>query len=221
MLLTVAYTQAGWLTNLAEDQRHDDAIVHAETSRYQRIVMTQSGRRFSLFLNGNLQFSSIDEYRYHEALVHPLLSRLPRIRRVLVLGGGDGLAVREVLRYEEVEEVVLVDLDPAITDLAAENLLLRQLNENALHSPRLQVINADAFTWLAEEERASSTRPSSTSPTPRASRSASSTRATFLSDAETTSRSGRRGGDPSARRPCSPDAPSGASRRPWRRRASR
>ncbi|MEM7245142.1 MAG: polyamine aminopropyltransferase [Acidobacteriota bacterium] len=152
VLLTLAYSQAGRMTTLAEDQLHDDTIVHAQTSRYQRIVMTQAGPRFSLFLNGNLQFASVDEYRYHEALVHPLLGNLPRIRRVLVLGGGDGLAVREILRYDEVEEIVLVDLDPAITELARQNLLLRRLNEDALHSPRVTVINADAFTWIAEEK---------------------------------------------------------------------
>lgn len=101
-----------------------------------------------LFLNGNLQFSSRDEYRYHEALVHPALSRLPAARRVLVLGGGDGLAVREILRYPRIEAVTLVDLDPEMTRLFSTQELLTRINQRALTSPRVQIINADAFTWL-------------------------------------------------------------------------
>src|SRR5439155_1889737 len=104
---------------------------------------------FQLFLNGNLQFSSSDEYRYHEALVHPALALFPTARRVLVLGGGDGLAVREILRHPSVEEVVLVDLDPEMTRLGTSNPLLRDLNRGSLSDPRVHVVNADAFVWLA------------------------------------------------------------------------
>ena len=72
-----------------------------------------------LFLNGNLQFHSRDEYRYHEALVHPALAAHGAPRKVLVLGGGDGLAVREVLKHPSVERVTLVELDPHMTRLFA------------------------------------------------------------------------------------------------------
>ena len=68
------------------------------------------------FLNGNLQFNSFDEYRYHEALVHPAFAAFSGDpKRVLVLGGGDGLALREILKYPSVETVDLVDLDPMMT----------------------------------------------------------------------------------------------------------
>jgi len=103
-----------------------------------------------LFLNNNLQFSSRDEYRYHEALVHPGLSATPGARQVLVLGGGDGLAVREILRYDTVESITLVDLDPEMTRLFAEHPLLTPLNGNALNSPKVKMISADAFRWLEE-----------------------------------------------------------------------
>src|SRR6185369_18067850 len=101
-----------------------------------------------LYLNGNLQFSSRDEYRYHEALVHPGLGALPHARRVLVLGGGDGLAVREILKYPGVESVTLVDLDPEMTKLFSTHPLLVQLNRGSLTSPKVHVINADAFVWI-------------------------------------------------------------------------
>ena len=102
-----------------EEEIFADEIVYAKDSPYQRIVLTRGRGSFQLFLNGNLQFSSADEYRYHEALVHPAFAVRPGARRVLVCGGGDGLAVREILKHPAVQEVVLVDLDPAMTDLAA------------------------------------------------------------------------------------------------------
>ena len=104
--------------------------------------------RLRLFLNSHLQFSSRDEYRYHEALVHPGLAAVPAPRRVLVLGGGDGLAVREILKYPQIERIMLVDLDPEMTRLFSTNPLLTRLNDRSLRSPKVQVINADAFLWV-------------------------------------------------------------------------
>lgn len=131
-----------------------DPIVHAERSSYQSIVVTK-GSTFGrdtgdlrLFLDGDLQFSSIDEYRYHEMLVHPAM-RGER-SRVLVLGGGDGLAVREILRYDDVRSVDLVDLDPAVVDLARDYPPLRRLNEDAFADPRVDHVSADAFTWVRD-----------------------------------------------------------------------
>jgi spermidine synthase len=151
-LLAVGIVYANTLTNLAEEGLYADTVVLAKTSRYQRIVVTRAKNQFQLFLNGNLQFSSIDEYRYHEALVHPALALVPSARSVLILGGGDGLAAREVLRHPRVERVVLVDLDPEMTRLAATNPLLRELNGSALSSPRVSVVNEDALIWLGQGE---------------------------------------------------------------------
>ncbi len=111
-LLVAGFAGAGHLTTFAETHLYADDIVHAESTPYQRIVVTRWRDDLRLFLNNNLQFSSHDEYRYHEALVHPGLASLPGAKRVLVLGGGDGLAVREVLKYPQVEQITLVDLDP-------------------------------------------------------------------------------------------------------------
>jgi len=138
------------LTMFAEEELYADRILHAQTTRYQRIVVTKWRNDVRLFLNGNLQFSSADEYRYHEALVHPALAALPAARRVLVLGGGDGMAVREILRYPQIESVTLVDLDPEMTRLFASVPLLRALNLDAFASPKVKVVNADAFKWLEQ-----------------------------------------------------------------------
>lgn len=149
-LLLVGVVSADRFTLSVEEEIFQDEIIYAKDTPYQRIVITRGRGSFQLFLNGNLQFSSADEYRYHEALVHPAFAARPGARRILVCGGGDGLAMREILKYPDVQEVVLVDLDPAMTDMAAHVPLVRELNGNALLDPRVKVINADAMVWLAE-----------------------------------------------------------------------
>lgn len=153
-ILAIGLIKADQFTTWAEDRIFDAPVVYSKTSSYQRIVVTQSGENFRLYLNGNLQFSSTDEYRYHEALVHPALTRQGRPRQVLVLGGGDGLAVREVLKYDAVERVTLVDLDPEMTALPRRFPPLAALNEGALEDPRVEVVNRDAMIWLEEQSDA-------------------------------------------------------------------
>ncbi|MBK9163255.1 MAG: polyamine aminopropyltransferase [Acidobacteria bacterium] len=149
VLLGIGFIKADSLTTMAEDALFPDQIVYAKSSPYQRIVVTRGKLGHSLFLNGNLQFNSFDEYRYHEALVHPAFAAFEgEPRRVLVLGGGDGLAVREILKYPSVESITLVDLDPLMTGLSKELPALAELNRNAMEDPRVSVINADAFVWL-------------------------------------------------------------------------
>ncbi len=138
------------ISSLAEDNLYADEVILTRQTRYQRIVLTRWKDDLRLFLNAHLQFSSRDEYRYHEALVHPGLAAVTGARRVLVLGGGDGLAVREILKYPNVESVTLVDLDPEMTRLFTQNEMLAALNKDAFKSPRVKVINADAFPWLDE-----------------------------------------------------------------------
>lgn len=151
-LLLVALFNAERLTTLAEENALGNPVVHAESTVYQRLVMTRSDQGFQLFLNGHLQFNSVDEYRYHEALVHPAMSPQKEPRHVLVLGGGDGLAVREILRYPSVETVTLVDLDPGMTTLADRFPPLAELSQHAFKDPRVTVINNDAFLWLGQKE---------------------------------------------------------------------
>ena len=148
--LAAAFAGADRVSSWAEDRFYGDRIVYSETSAYQRVVITASSAGVRLFLNGNLQFHSRDEYRYHEALVHPAMAAHGAPKQVLVLGGGDGLAVREILKHPSVEQVTLVELDPHMTTLFSHEPLLRQLNADALRSTKLRIVNADAFSWLEQ-----------------------------------------------------------------------
>ncbi len=153
VLLIIGVVMGDAMTSLFEEHLYNDEVVHAQSTPYQRIVVTRSHRGFSLFLNGNLQFSSVDEYRYHEALVHPAFQAAEKRENILILGGGDGLAAREVLRYgDEVKKVTLVDLDGAMTKLALGALELAELNGRSLADPRLHVINDDAMQWLTQTD---------------------------------------------------------------------
>jgi spermidine synthase len=153
VLLLIAFVKADSLTSLAEDNLFADNIIYAKSSPYQRIVVTKGKTGHALFLNGNLQFNSFDEYRYHEALVHPAFAAFEGTpRRILVLGGGDGLAVREILKYPSVETVTLVDLDPMMTDLAVNLPAVAELNNYSLKDERVSIINKDAFVWLDNKE---------------------------------------------------------------------
>jgi spermidine synthase len=148
--LGAGFAAADHITTLAEDKFYHEPIVLAATSPYQRIVVTNGHTGHKLFLNGNLQFAERDEYRYHEALVHPAMAAFGAPRRVAVLGGGDGMAVREILKYPSVESITLVELDPNMTNLFANDPAMSRLNGGSLHSPKLHIVNTDAFQWLQQ-----------------------------------------------------------------------
>jgi spermidine synthase len=143
---------SGALVNLLEQQLYAERIIYRDQTPYQRIVMTRSGQDVRLFLDGQLQFSSRDEYRYHELLVHPVMSLSRSHERVAVLGGGDGMVVRELLHYDSIQEIVLVDLDPAVTLLAQTYPILRELNQDALLDERVTVVNQDAYRYIQESD---------------------------------------------------------------------
>lgn len=128
-----------------EDQLYDDPVIGRVQSRHQRIVLTRRRDDLRLYLDGSLQFSSLDEYRYHEALVHPAMALQGRPRRVLLLGAGDGLALREVLRWPSLQRVDLVELDPAMLQLARRQPFLRRLNRASLDHPGVRLHVGDAF----------------------------------------------------------------------------
>jgi spermidine synthase len=139
---------AGWFEASARQALYDDPIALHVRSKHQEIVLTKSvrGDDTRLFLNGDLQFSSVDEHRYHEALVHPAMAG-PH-ESVLVIGGGDGLALREVLKYRDVRRVLEVDLDAQMLRLARTEPAVTRLNGRSLDDPRVQTVAADAFSWL-------------------------------------------------------------------------
>ncbi|RZL96775.1 MAG: polyamine aminopropyltransferase [Variovorax sp.] len=149
-LIGAAFVGADSITTVAEDKFYQDRIVFSASSPYQRIVVTRGHLGHRLFLNGNLQFAERDEYRYHEALVHPVMAAHGAPKKVAVLGGGDGMAVREVLKYPSLEQVTLVELDPNMTTLFGTHETLSALNGGALKSPKLKIVNTDAFQWLQQ-----------------------------------------------------------------------
>ncbi len=143
-----AFVLSEKIMSYSESMTFNDNVIYSASSSYQRIVLTRNRRETRLFLNGNLQFSSADEYRYHEALVHPALSSVSHPENILVLGGGDGFAVREILKYPSVKNITLVDLDSVITGLFSSQQVLVGLNNHSLLDKKVHVYNQDAFEWL-------------------------------------------------------------------------
>ena len=146
MFMTAAILVLGYINNrdiseLFEQRFYDDPIIHKTTTKYQHIVLTENKALgdVRLYINGNTQFSSLDEKRYHDLLVHPVMSLIDQPQHALILGGGDGLALREVLKYKSLKSITLVDLDPDMVKLASENKKLRELNNNAFQDARLHV----------------------------------------------------------------------------------
>jgi len=131
-----------------EQARYKDKVVFEKQSKYQRIVITQWKNDYWLYINGNQQLSTIDEDKYHEPLIHPALNIIKERKHILVLGGGDGCAVREILKYPDVEKITLVDLDSVMTNLGKYNPILRELNKDAFHNPKVEIINTDAFNFM-------------------------------------------------------------------------
>jgi len=150
VLLMTALIYSSRLVGYMEDLLYQDEVVYPRTTRFQRIVLTRWRDDVRLYLNGNIQFSSIDEARYHEALVIPAMEACPFARQVLILGGGDGMAAREVLKYSGVKGIDLVDIDPAVTELGRSRPELAALNRNSLSSTRVRIHNMDAFKFLEE-----------------------------------------------------------------------
>ena len=145
LLLVAGAVSSARMVAWFEHRMYRDEIVWAETTRFQRIVVTRYQNDLRLYSDQELQFSSRDEYRYHEALVHPALAVVRHPESVLVIGGGDGLAVRELLKDRRVRAITLVDIDPSMTRLGRTLPALVQLNAGALSDPRLRIVHADGY----------------------------------------------------------------------------
>lgn len=152
VILGVGFYNIGSYSAFIEHRLYQDDIIHSETTPYQSMVVTRKGERYRMYINGALQFDSLDEYRYHEALVHPAMIATPIHNNVLIIGGGDGMALREVLKYDDVKKVILVDLDAKITQLFRDNPQLSNLNNHAFKDKRVEVFNLDAWKFLEESQ---------------------------------------------------------------------
>lgn len=135
-----------------EQTKYKDKVVFSDQTKYQKIVMTEWKGEHWLYLNGNLQFCSLDEEMYHEPLIHPAMGIYPNVKDVLILGGGDGCAVRELLKYDHIDTIDLVDLDPKMTALGKENPILLDINEGALNHEKVTVYNKDAYVFLEQQK---------------------------------------------------------------------
>lgn len=148
LLLGVTFAQP--IITFSEQRKYKDKIIYEEQSRYQKIVITKWKNDYWLYLNARQQLSTVDEEMYHEVLVHPALKLHGKPKNILILGGGDGCAAREILKHTSVKRITLVDLDPAVTDLAKTHPVLLQTNDSSLYHPKVKVYNQDAMTFIQQ-----------------------------------------------------------------------
>jgi spermidine synthase len=133
-----------------EQKRYGDKVVFSEQTRYQKITITQYKEHYWLYLNGSKQLCTFDEWLYHEPLVHPAMQLTQTPKSVLILGAGDGCAIKEVAKYPEVEKITLVDIDPEMTSIGKTNPIFMKMNDSSYYNPKLKVINQDAFQFLEQ-----------------------------------------------------------------------
>ncbi|MFV1984067.1 MAG: polyamine aminopropyltransferase [Thiohalomonadales bacterium] len=158
VIIILAFSGAKWVEQM-NYALFEDAPVYTKVTPYQHLTLTQRivgqglDKVTSLYINGRLQFSSSDEHIYHSFLTYPALLASARHEKILVIGGGDGLAVRDILKWNP-KTITLIDLDtnminlfqgkdPELPDVIKKTIL--NLNENALNDPRVHIINNDAF----------------------------------------------------------------------------
>jgi spermidine synthase len=137
----------------ANQNLYTGQVVYSKQTPYQQITLTKWKEHHWLYLNQGKQLSTFDEWMYHEPLVHPAMQLAANPKHILVMGAGDGCAIREILKYPNVEKITLVDLDPAMTDVGKNHPILRKVNQDAFWSPKLEVVNTDAFTYLEQNNR--------------------------------------------------------------------
>ncbi len=158
ILVVLALNGSGWVLQM-NYTLFKDTPIYSKVTPYQHITLTRRHvgqglpTLLSLYINGRLQFSSSDENIYHSYLTYPALLASARHDHVLVIGGGDGMAVRDILRWDP-KRVTLIDLDEAMVnlfkgddpDLPADiRKALLDLNQNAFNDPRVEIIIGDAF----------------------------------------------------------------------------
>ncbi len=137
----------------SEQKKYKDTIIYSKQTKYQKIVITKWKKYYWLYINGQEQFSTYDEERYHEPLVHPAMKIASNHSDILILGGGDGLAAREIFKYSDVKSLTLVDLDPVMTDLAKNYPVLKRINSGSMSDKRIHIINMDGSAFLNKTKK--------------------------------------------------------------------
>ena len=146
--LLIGFFNSANLTSTMENKLYKNSIILSMRTPYQKIVITQQNGRVQCYINGAIQFDTIDEFRYHESLVHPVMMQAKSHNSILIIGGGDGMALREVLKYKDAKKITLVDLDAQMTNLFKNNRRLSELNKHSFSNKRVKVINQDAWKFM-------------------------------------------------------------------------
>ena len=153
LIMAGALWFAGDIVQFSEQKKYKDTIIYAAQTKFQKIVMTRWKRDYWLYINGQEQFSTYDEEKYHEPIVHPAMAMAPSHENILILGGGDGLAAREVLKYSDLGVLTLVDLDPVMTDIATHHPILSKINRNAFSHEKIKIFNMDGAAFLEKSRQ--------------------------------------------------------------------
>lgn len=148
IVFVIVFVNSSKITRVFEEELYEDQIVFTKQTSYQRLVLTKWRDDIRLFIDGNLQFAARDEYRYHEVLVHIPMLAAANTASVLMLGGGDGLGLREILKYRNVKKVDLVDIDPEMVKIGKTNPYLKLLNNASFYDKRVTVYNNDALVYV-------------------------------------------------------------------------
>lgn len=126
-------------------------VVYSTIDGPQKISLIKKNNDYMLVINSQIQFTTKSEEIYHEALVHPAFGSVDgEIKKCLILGGGDGLAAKQIFRHYPETQVTLVDFDKNITNLFTYDPIMRDINEGAMS--KCKVINADAFQYVWDDE---------------------------------------------------------------------
>jgi spermidine synthase len=141
---------AGFLTPFGEVAKVADAIAFATSSERSRVVITSGRGAFQTYVDGVYRESTLDGHRHREATVHPAMNAAKRHDRVLLLGGGDGFSLREIVRWPDVGSVTVVEPDAALVALARRQPILLRENADAFADPRVHVVSADPVAFLRE-----------------------------------------------------------------------
>lgn len=152
LLFAIVLGSSNYLLQKWSDGLYKDPIVFFQQTNYQQIALTRAGEDTRLYINGAIQFASADEYRYHEALTHIPIGMQDKTESVLVLGGGEALAIRELNKHKQIKRIVVVDIDPAIFELAQKNVHMKKMCENSLADPRVEMVPMDASVYLQQNE---------------------------------------------------------------------
>lgn len=152
MALILGFFQSNTLISFIEKKLYKTPIIYSKQTPYQKLIITSLKGRTQFYINGAIQFDSIDEHRYHESLVHPAMNKAKTHENILIIGGGDGMALREVFKYDDIGKVTLVDLDPEITRLFKTHPLLSKLNHHAYDNPKITIVNQDAWKFMEHSQ---------------------------------------------------------------------